>query len=218
MRIYVADLAAYNNGILHGKWINATDDVADMSREISDMLKASPCPNVMREDWICDDCGETKRRTLSDFGPNPVPECPECGDPMRLVERFRSAEEYAIHDHEGLGKLGEYAGLDEVARRATIAEAAEDARIPVSVLIEAMNDYADDDEDAEDFISDRYRGCFDSWRDMAQEFTEETHDMSEIPEWLQGHIDWDSVARDFQCAGDVVAYVDDYHHYFFWTH
>jgi hypothetical protein len=27
IRIYVADLAAYNNGKLHGVWINATDDM-----------------------------------------------------------------------------------------------------------------------------------------------------------------------------------------------
>lgn len=28
--IYVADLAAYNNGILHGVWIDATKDIADI--------------------------------------------------------------------------------------------------------------------------------------------------------------------------------------------
>lgn len=27
IRIYVADLAAYNNGILHGVWIDACDDL-----------------------------------------------------------------------------------------------------------------------------------------------------------------------------------------------
>lgn len=41
-RIYVADLAAYNNGYLHGKWIDATQDVDDIWKEIRAMLKASP--------------------------------------------------------------------------------------------------------------------------------------------------------------------------------
>lgn len=30
IRIYVACLAAYNNGILHGAWIDADQDVDDM--------------------------------------------------------------------------------------------------------------------------------------------------------------------------------------------
>lgn len=37
--IYVADLAAYNNGELIGKWIDATQDPEDILLEITDMLK-----------------------------------------------------------------------------------------------------------------------------------------------------------------------------------
>jgi len=36
--IYVADLAAYNNGILHGVWIDATQDIDDIQEQINDML------------------------------------------------------------------------------------------------------------------------------------------------------------------------------------
>src|SRR4051812_38892101 len=42
IRIYVADLAAYNSGILHGVWIDATLDVEDIQEQIDAMLKASP--------------------------------------------------------------------------------------------------------------------------------------------------------------------------------
>lgn len=42
IRIYVADLAAYNNGILHGTWINACDDLEDIQEQINTMLKNSP--------------------------------------------------------------------------------------------------------------------------------------------------------------------------------
>ena len=40
--IYVADLAAYNNGILHGVWIDACDDPEDIKEQINAMLNKSP--------------------------------------------------------------------------------------------------------------------------------------------------------------------------------
>ena len=45
IRIYVADLAAYNNGMLHGAWIDATDDLNEIWDQVNAMLKASPEPN-----------------------------------------------------------------------------------------------------------------------------------------------------------------------------
>ncbi len=42
IRIYVADLAAYNNGKLHGVWINATDYLEDIQDQINNMLAESP--------------------------------------------------------------------------------------------------------------------------------------------------------------------------------
>lgn len=42
IRIYVADLAAYNNGILHGVWIDACDDPEDIRGQINEMLTDSP--------------------------------------------------------------------------------------------------------------------------------------------------------------------------------
>ncbi|WP_044874631.1 antirestriction protein ArdA [Pseudomonas sp. LFM046] len=42
IRIYVADLAAYNAGQLHGVWIDATLDLDDIQAEVDAMLAASP--------------------------------------------------------------------------------------------------------------------------------------------------------------------------------
>lgn len=51
-RVYVACLASYNSGKLHGTWIDATD--ADAMREaIEAMLKASPEPGA--EEWAIHD-------------------------------------------------------------------------------------------------------------------------------------------------------------------
>jgi antirestriction protein len=51
-RIYVACLASYTAGILHGEWIDATD--ADVIREaIQEMLKGSPTAGA--EEWAIHD-------------------------------------------------------------------------------------------------------------------------------------------------------------------
>ncbi len=52
-RIYVACLAAYNNGCLHGRWIDADQDADDIRTEISEMLKASPIEGA--EEWAIHD-------------------------------------------------------------------------------------------------------------------------------------------------------------------
>jgi len=44
--IYVACLASYNNGILHGRWIDATQDADGICEGIAAMLAASPMPNA----------------------------------------------------------------------------------------------------------------------------------------------------------------------------
>ncbi|WP_417535112.1 antirestriction protein ArdA [Methylophaga sp.] len=42
IRIYVADLAAYNNGKLHGVWIDATQALDDIQEQINELLANSP--------------------------------------------------------------------------------------------------------------------------------------------------------------------------------
>ncbi len=41
IRIYVAGLAVYNNGKLHGVWINANQDFDDIQDQINVMLAVS---------------------------------------------------------------------------------------------------------------------------------------------------------------------------------
>jgi antirestriction protein len=45
-RIYVACLAAYNNGMLHGAWIDATADAWAMWAQVEAMLSRSPMPDA----------------------------------------------------------------------------------------------------------------------------------------------------------------------------
>lgn len=45
-RIYVACLAAYNNGYLHGEWIDANQDLDSLWGEVKKILASSPIPNA----------------------------------------------------------------------------------------------------------------------------------------------------------------------------
>lgn len=83
--IYVACLAAYNNGYLHGVWIDATQDVALIHKEISNMLKCSPCPNA--EEW--------EIHTTSNMG-NSLPQ----------FANIKTVHDYALFIAE-YGELGE---------------------------------------------------------------------------------------------------------------
>jgi antirestriction protein len=51
--IYVACLASYNNGILHGRWIDAFQDADGIRAEVRMMLAASPVPDA--EEWAIHD-------------------------------------------------------------------------------------------------------------------------------------------------------------------
>lgn len=53
IRIYVACLAAYNNGHLHGRWIDAAQGQSHINEQTRAMLKASPIEAA--EEWAIHD-------------------------------------------------------------------------------------------------------------------------------------------------------------------
>ncbi len=65
IRIYVACLAAYNNGILHGRWIDADQDEESIREEIQEMLKESPIPGA--EEWAIHDYEGFEGIKLSEY-------------------------------------------------------------------------------------------------------------------------------------------------------
>ena len=54
LRVYVADLAAYNNGYLHGFWIDATLELGEIQDQVNEMLKATPLDEKAEEYAIHD--------------------------------------------------------------------------------------------------------------------------------------------------------------------
>ena len=66
IRIYVACLAAYNNGHLHGRWIDATLDEAHILEQTRAMLKASPIEEDA-EEWAIHDYEGFEGASLSEY-------------------------------------------------------------------------------------------------------------------------------------------------------
>jgi antirestriction protein len=188
-RIYVACLASYNNGTLHGEWIDANQDEDAIRGAIADMLSRSPFPNVTVD---CPDCHGAQGDPLQSAG---GVACERCNDTGKVP----SAEEWAIHDFEVFGglKLSEHEDLATVVALAELVEEhGED-------VVAAAGDVCSSNEEIADAINNRYRGAYDEPADYAEEIMTDIHDMSEVPDFIRYHIDWQGVARDMELGGDV---------------
>jgi len=191
-RIYVACLASYNNGVLHGEWIDAAQDVDDIRAEIAEMLRDSKYPNVMVD---CPECGDMVQSTGT--------KCECCGDTGKVP----SAEEYAVHDFEGFGtwKMGEHPDLEQVAAFAELMDRLDedDAEAFGAWFSNETRDITDADSMEEEF-REVYRGKFDSLADYAEQLAEECGSIpKDLPDFIRFNIDWKGVAHDMQCNGDV---------------
>jgi hypothetical protein len=156
-RVYAACLSAYNNGRLHGRWIDATQGADHIRDEIAAMLAASPEPG---------------------------------------------AEEFAFHDSEGLGGLGEFESIDRVA---ALGEALDNADEPGALLAWLDNDAGNDPAD----FADYFLGTWDTLADYVQEtfseYTAEAEKNCRRDGWFHPsrYVDWDAMARDLFLNGEV---------------
>ncbi len=192
-RLYVACLASYNNGVLHGRWIDVGQDADEIQSEIAAILRESQFPNVTVDCPECDGVG-----------------CTECGDTGKVA----SAEEWAVHDFEGFGEinLGEYPDIEEVA---ALAAAIDEHGEPF--LAWAAN--ASDNRDPDDF-QESYSGEYDDLADYVTDFWEQAgwKPVEDHRQWWHPtrYIDWEAMARDLQLNGDVwTAQSSDFRTYVF---
>lgn len=163
-RIYVACLAAYNAGRLHGRWIDCDGKDADeIQAEVNAMLKRSPEP------W---------------------------------------AEEWAIHDHEGFpsGTVGESTGFDRIAAMVEALEGLDESTA-VGFRFLMWNDASRSVEDA---AAEAENVQWTSERPAAavESYYEESGQLEGLPEWAQYRIDWEGIAHDWKCNGDLVEFYD----------
>jgi antirestriction protein len=195
-RIYVACLADYSNGVLHGAFIDCDGKDADeLEQEVNVMLLKSEFPNVTRAQ--CKDCEH-----IQDYR-GEEDTCDVCGG--ELKDPQPSAEEYAIHDHDGFGDLiGEYTPLSEVA---SIVEALEEADDADALKVFAGH-YGYVIREAVKHFGDAYCGQWRGEREYAEDLIEGTGGLVGMPEYLQSYFDYESFARDL-FMGDYT-FVDGY--------
>ena len=143
IRIYVACLAAYNSGILHGQWIDATQGVNHICSETKAMLKASPIKGA--EEHAIHDYEGFEGANISEY------------------EGFESVADVAsfIEEHRELGgKVLEYYRDLESAKTAlgdhyageykTVADFAEEITEETTEIPESLRFYIDYDRMAHD--------------------------------------------------------------------
>jgi antirestriction protein len=171
-RIYVACLASYNNGVLHGAWIDCDGKDADeLQDEVNVILRTSRFPNVTVE--------------------------------VDGVE-VPSAEEFAIHDHEGFfGLVGEYTPLSDVADIAEVLTSDEDTRIGFLWLMKDrgadLHSAIHQADDVRTFTSDQH----DLAAEYAQEVAEETIEGLDQSKWPFNCIDWHDAGKELAMGGDI---------------
>lgn len=203
-RIYAACLASYNSGRLYGVWIDCDGkDGEALQIEIADMLAGSPCPNVMRRK--CAECGhyQTDARPYREN----ADECSACGD--ALSGEFKpSAEEWAIHDHEGFCGLitSEFPDLGDVATMAGIL-ADDDADNRRGFLWLANERGCSIEAAAMRFggVQIYQADAHDLAADYAQELASDCiEDFAErSSQWPFNCIDWQQAGRELIMGGDV---------------
>ncbi len=121
-RIWVGCLAAYNNGTLHGEWIDLDGKDEDQVQEdIQAILKSSPIPNA--EEWhICDSEGfgkfEVKRHHDIEELVKVVSLIEEHGEPFKALLSYHNDVDYA-EKVMGDGYRGEYESTADYAQELT---------------------------------------------------------------------------------------------------
>lgn len=185
MRIYVADLAAYNNGRLHGVWIDLEGrDADDVQEIIADMLRQSPYPNVMVD---CPACN----------GPRDLEHDPNC-QTCKGTGQVPSAEEWAIHDYEGFEgfRVSEFADIESLCKIAELTEKHDGAFL-------AFLGHTGDLEEAANHFEDAYQGTWNTLEAFCENWLEETGQWEEVPEWAKPYFDMEAYANSCENGGEV---------------
>lgn len=191
MRFYAACLASYNNGVLHGRWIDASSDADEMQEEVSAMLRGSRFPNVMVKCTVCEGKGYTAA-VIDD-------RCGRCN----CTGKVPSAEEWAVHDYDGLpSSLGEYPGLDKIAEFVELCEEHDMSGEDMAAIVSHFGSV----EYAKEELENNFVGVHESFRAYAEELADEmlsAHDIkADHP--LSQYFDYEAYARDLTHSASAV--------------
>lgn len=125
---------------------------------------------------------------------------------MLEASPIQPAEEWAIHDYEGFGtfELSEYERLD------TIARVAGGLALHGAAFAHWIHEVGSDAEDAIETFTDHYRGTYESYEDLAEQYLDDMgvnpHDI--VPDWIRPYIRVDLDGLGHALAADLVAAED----------
>lgn len=214
-RIYVACLASYNNGVLHGEWIDAEQDADGIWSDVNEMLRKSPYPNVHVD---CPDCNYdgAPDELVGHDGEGTADGRDDTCLTCKGTGKVPSAEEWAIHDYEGFEgiKLSEHESFETVA---ALSEAIEEH----GVAFAAWWNNENRDEVDLDAFQECYRGEFDSLADYVEDYWDQCGEYKrDNKNWWSpiNYVDWERMARDLQMSGDVWTHEEDGKVYVFDNH
>lgn len=84
-QIYVACLSAYNNGYLHGGWIDASEGIEHVRECIKEILKSSP---------VAEECEEWAIHDFQGFGNYKVDESHDLEELCKVAEFLRECDKF----------------------------------------------------------------------------------------------------------------------------
>lgn len=150
-RIYVACLAAYNSGKLHGEWIDANQTSEEIHDAIEAMLEKSPIPDA--EEWAIHDTDNFHGLNIHEFD-----------DIDKIAEFAEAVEEHGEAYAAYVGVVGlEHADLDGF-QDAFVGE--------YSSFKDCCEEIAEECLDKEALLAHFWHGGIDSFvRDMEMEYT-----------------------------------------------
>jgi antirestriction protein len=190
-QVWIACLACYNEGRLHGEWIDATD--ADAMRELI---------NKLQKPGVCSACSKYFP-TFGEFADHQVgTQCGVNGKWVKGTACGHIDNDWAIHDYDGMPTdLGENPDLDKLAELAQAIEEHGDA------FRAYMSNVGSEYATAEGF-EDSYCGQFDSEKDYAYDYIDSTGMFDNVNSSIQSYFDYDAFARDLFLDG--YSFVDGY--------
>lgn len=174
IKFYAACLSSYNNGVLHGVWVEAEGDADAMGEKISEMLRNSPFPNVTVE------TGKT------------VPSAEEW-----LIHDYDDS----LNVISGMGETSDLAGIAErMEALEEIENDYDDTVLPVIVDWLQERSYP---EQWKSDLEDAFAGIWPDAEDFALDYLESCGVLSEMPESLRGYFDAKAYARDMSLGGEM---------------
>ncbi len=169
-KAWVCCLHCYVGGRFHGRWFDVGTDPDELHHEVMQFFATG-----------CETCGEYE------------PECPEC---RAFAAPFPcGGEELAVHDHEGLGDVGEAYDLERLCAIARLLDEFKDR--PVLAYLARVDG---DVERAREGLREHYAGRWESLAEWAESWAE---DAGLGLEQLWPYIDWSRVSRDWELNGDI---------------